>query len=179
MQYRFLSLIVLLSCTLFGQQDSTKKIDPDKLQIAGVYKNSFSLNLAGTSGVVGFSWENLITKRLISDIGIGFPGIGLGIRYLPIPVKRGTLRPHLNVISSFMVWPGAAAFQQFYGGAGLSLFLTRKFNFSFDLGPSWFYHYWVATGKAFPDRFFLMGNVKAGYRFSFYAMKRRNSYFDN
>jgi hypothetical protein len=103
---------------------------------------------------------------------MGYIGGGAGLRILPFPVQRGTSRFHINLAYAVTVLPNVSHFQQFYIGAGTTWFMTRKFNVSLDIGPSYFYHF-NSSPKYFPDRWIPMGNFKIGYRFSFVAMKRR------
>ncbi|MBN4072972.1 hypothetical protein JYT74_02915 [Crocinitomix catalasitica] len=159
----------------FTQNTVKEKVDVNKIQFGGVYKNTLSINLGGTSAAAGISFEHLISKNLMIDIGIGYVGGGIGLKIYPWAVKRGTLRSNFILSSTYYAWPKAAKFQGFYGGFGFTYFaVSTKLNLHVDIGPSYFYHYPEAVIQ-FPDRFFLMGNIKIGRRFSFVAMKKRKS----
>lgn len=166
-----------LPAIVLGQEK--EKVDADKIQFGGVYKNTISLNAGGTSGLAGVSYERLLTKNLLFDVGVGYLGGGVGFHFYPWMVQRGKIRLKLQLSSTYMAWPGASTFQSNYIGVGGTLFTTNKLNIHLDLGPSYFYHYSVAAGKDFPDRWFLMGNFKLGYRFSFYSHKRRKKYLQD
>ena len=171
--------VALLFTTLgFSQDKEKEKIHPDKIQFAGVYKNSISLNGGGTSGTGGISWEHLLSKHLVFDFGLGYIGGGAGFKFLPYAVQRGTSRFHVNLCYSVTILPEISHFQQFYVGVGTTWFMTRKFNFSLDIGPAYYYHF-LSSPKFFPDRWIPMGNLKIGYRFSLVAMKRRIELINN
>lgn len=152
-------------------------MDRHEIEFGGVYKNTLSLNIGGTSAAGGISWEHLFTKNLMMDIGIGYLGGGAGFKIYPWSVKRGTIRPDLNLSTTFISWPNTANLQSFYSGIGFTYFgISPKFNYHIDIGPAYFYHYANSINE-YPDRFVLMGNIKIGYRFSFVSMKKRKTNF--
>lgn len=137
-----------------------------------IKKNSISVNILGTGSYLGISYERLLFERVTAEIGIGVFGYGIGVTVYPlkkISIKQPNLFIGLKYTNHTLV--GIEKKSATYIPIGLTYFLKKRYNLSFDVGPSYFYHkshgHNSNTGhqRAYYSDYGLWGNLKFGLRF--------------
>jgi hypothetical protein len=134
-----------------------------------IRKNAFSLNIAGITPLVGFSYERLIKQKVCLETGLGLFSYGFGISYLPPKISRGQLHPYLGLKFSAFALPDVGNHKYFYLPLGVNYITAYQMQIGFDIGPSIDRHLGGEYGvfnKVFPyNSVGVYGNVKIGLRF--------------
>ena len=168
-------MLLFFNCS-FGQVEiDTARVKADqKHEFAGVYRSSVSAHFGGVPGVIGFTYDFLLSRRWAFEVGGGFPAAGLGFKFYPFKIVRAKERFHIAQRSIFFAapWEDQAVFQHAIS-IGLTFFGNNRWNWGLDLGPV--YEHNVGTFQPnLPENgpFNLMINLRGGYRFSFKVMKK-------
>ena len=167
-------LLGVVSNSIAQEIDTAKVKAMQRYEFAGVYKSSISFNIGGTSGFFGGSYDVFLSPRWRFEVGAGFPACGIGFSYYPFPIKRASERVYIFYKGVYFNTPWNLPVYQHGIGVGLTFFAKNKWNLNFDLGPMYVHsteNFEYIEPKDGP--FALMMNIKAGYRFSFKANKRR------
>lgn len=181
MKFKVFIILLILGLNDWGQAqvDSSLHNDLKAFELNGLYRSAVSANFSGVTGLIGLSYDVLLSKKWAFEIGGGFPGAGAGFTWFPWPVERGKERFHIAQRSVFFFAPWEPNKFQHALCFGLTFFSEKPWNWGIDLGPV--YEHSTSSleylGLNNPDaNINLMLNFKAGYRFSFKAMKykRRN-----
>ena len=125
----------------------------------GIEKNSISGNIFGTSSIIGFTYERIMSKTIIFEAGVGFIGLGTGFSYYPFDIQLSKVCPYFGVKFSTFFPEGVIIG---YIPFGLTLFENNKLNFGIDYGPA-YGNLNLLGGKSM--QFFALGNLKIGMRF--------------
>ena len=152
--YFFLSLSLVLISFLGNAQEATSGID-------GMRKNAISFNIAGTTPLVGITYERIVSENVSLEIGAGIPSVGAGFKYYPWGIKESKILFHVGLTGGFVFtealdfWGTSDESGVFFGylPIGISYFGEDGFNLGVDVGP------------AIAANFGPYGNIKVGYRF--------------
>ncbi|MFN4761907.1 hypothetical protein ACKGJN_02180 [Gillisia sp. Q332] len=152
--YLLLSLSLVFISFSGNAQEAASGID-------GMRKNAISLNILGTTPIVGITYDRIVSENVSFEIGAGLPSIGVGMKYFPSGIKESKFLFHLGLTSVFVfseafdIWGTSDKSGSFMGylPIGISYFGEGGFGLGIDLGP------------AVASEFFPYGNVKVGYRF--------------
>jgi hypothetical protein len=154
--------------------DSAETAKLQGFQFGGLYRSAISANAGGVSGLVGITYDLLLSKHWNFEIGGGYPGAGFGFTYYPIEVERSKARFHISQRNAIVGQAfGRPTRMQYALCFGLTQFGTRKWNWGLDVGPM-YEHTLDSFDFIAPENgpIGFMFNLKAGYRFSFKAWKR-------
>ena len=146
--------ILFLSSTIYSQEikDETNEIR----------KNVISLNLLGTTPIMGITYERIVSDKISFEIGLGVPSIGVGMKIFPSGIREEKLMFHTGITTTLLLFPDNSngdSDKEFiaYLPLGMSYFGESGFNIGIDIGPG------VKMGD---ETFFIpYGNIKVGYRF--------------
>lgn len=171
----FLGLLLCLPIIVFSQEISLKEDEIRKMEFSGVFKSSISLEGFGKSGLIGVSYDVLLSKRWRWGIGGGYAGFGTAIKWYPTGVKR--FKPVFNIgIRCNTFFPKNSAPLIMYSmPIGLSYFGPSRINMEFDIAPTLkrpINANEKIEGIAATTKI-IWFSVKLGYRFSFYSIKRK------
>jgi hypothetical protein len=171
----FISSLCFASFTFSQVEiDSAETAKIQSFQTGGLYRSAVSANFAGVAGVIGVSYDYLLSQHWSFEVGGGFPAAGFGFTYYPWKISRSNERFHIaqrNVLF-YGNWEPEIKIQ-YALCFGLTYFGKSRWNWGLDVGPMYehsttsFDHIKPANG---PVGF--MFNFKAGYRFSFKVWKR-------
>ena len=145
----------VLSSMIFYCQENINGLD-------GIRKNAVSINFLGTTGVIGITYERVLSKILTAEVGIGYPGIGLGVKIHPFSIKQNKMMfdTGLSIASMYgNSWIDNDPAVIVYLPIGLSYFGSKRFNFGIDVGPA------MQINGDFEDRLGIWANLKLGIRF--------------
>jgi hypothetical protein len=175
---RLILFLLLLSSALTYSQtelDSAGLKDLKSYEFAGVFRSALSANFGGVSGVIGITYDVLLSEHWGFEVGGGYPGAGFGFTYCPFKVERSKGKFHIsqrNLIFGRAF--GDQAKVQYGLCIGITQFGTKRWNWGIDVGPM-YEHTINSFDQITPENgpVSFMFNFKAGYRFSFKYMKRK------
>ncbi len=152
--YFLLSLSLVFISFLGNTQESASGID-------GMRKNAISLNILGTTPIVGITYDRIVSEKVSIEIGAGIPSVGAGFKYYAWNIKESKILFHVGLSTSFIfseafdVWGTSDNSGVFMGylPIGMSYFGKHGFNLGVDIGPA-------VAAQVIP-----YGNLKLGYRF--------------
>ena len=164
MKYIIIIMSLLLSSNIYSQSfdDNEPLNNNDFIE----NKNSISINMFGTSGIVGISYERLLFNSLRLEVGVGMFGFGAGISYYPLKIKKNKISPYIGVKHNVIV---LYSYKSTYIPIGLTYFYGDKFNFGADIGFAKYYE--TSNSSDSPlfslqgDKYPLLWNIKIGYSF--------------
>ena len=138
------------------------------ITFAQIEKNSISLNILGTSSVLGATYERFITQKLQVEFGIGLIGIGFGVNYYINKIKKNKLNTYIGLKTTSIVLVDVGGGTLLYIPIGINFMKYQNINISLDLGPA--YSKWVSSDfgeftSTTNYRFLIYGNLKLGFRF--------------
>lgn len=167
-------LFIAGHCFSQVELDSARVNDLKNFEFGGLYRSAISANFSGVTGLVGVSYDALLSKKWSVELGGGFPGMGAGFTFYPWAVERGKERFHIAQRSVFFFAPWEPNKFQHAICFGVTFFGKKRWNWGIDLGPVYEHNTsslnYLDNGNP-NSPFNLMLNFKAGYRFSFKAMK--------
>ena len=162
-------------------QDSTlvnviemDKEDQRRMEFAGVFKSSISLEGGGKSGFAGLSCDLLLSRKWRIGFGGGFCGAGADVKFYPFGVKRDKLVFNVGARANAFFPINGTNYMFYSAPLGLSFFTVNRINLELDAGPLFkqpFNQSETQLGIG-NDINWVWFSLKVGYRFSFYAMKR-------
>lgn len=130
-------------------------------------KNSISLNLFGTSGMAGVTYERLLLNHLGLEAGVGLYGFGGGVSYYPLVVKKNKINPYIGLKYNQII---VLIREAIYMPIGITYTSKWKLNFGTDMGFA--YYPEKKFGSNAPlfeikksSQIGYLWNVKIGYRF--------------
>jgi hypothetical protein len=139
-----------------------------------IEKHSVSGNILGSSSLVGVTYERVLSNSFIFEVGFGFVGLGTGITFYPLKIKKSNVCPYTGVKFSFLVLPEVFGAYGGYIPFGLTFFSKHRLNIGLDFGPA-FGHWFKGGGRpAIYDptidyndsgNLKVYGNLKIGFRF--------------
>ncbi len=146
--------ILFLSSTIYSQEIKNETNE--------IRKNAISFNIAGTTPIIGITYERIVSDKISLEIGLGFPGIGVGMKVFPFGIREGKLMFHTGITAIYVksedIWSGDDVTGVIaYLPLGMSYFGKHGFNFGIDVGP--------AVGMYDETNLGPYGNLKVGYRF--------------
>ncbi|NOQ74741.1 MAG: hypothetical protein GQ574_22195 [Crocinitomix sp.] len=172
-------VIILLFTGVCHAQDSTLNIELDrsdlkKMEFAGVFKSSISLEGGGKSGYGGISYDLLLSRKWRVGIGGGYSGAGADVKFYPWGVKRDKLVLNLGLRANAFLPLNGTNYMFYSAPIGLSFFTLNRINLELDAGPLLKRQFDQSeTEIGFGSKInYAWVSIKVGYRFSFYAMKR-------
>ncbi len=173
-----LLIAMTFSCLFsWGQNeiDSATVADLKSTEFGGLYKSSISVNVGGTSGFIGGSFEHFVNPHLQLEIGGGFPACGIGLNVYPWKVKRASERFMIAYKGVYLNTPWRLPVYQHAIVVGLTFFTEKKWNWTFNVGPMYIhstdnFNFIPPEGDSPMSA---MLNIKGSYRFSFEVMKRK------
>ncbi len=144
-----------------------------KMSLPTIKKNSVSANILGTASYLGITYERVLTKKMIGEVGIGLIGYGAGITYYPLKnIAPKQLNPFVGLKYTNHAIVDGENKAVTYLPVGLTLFTARLINISLDAGPSYVRHKspgykpTLEEKATFPyNSFSFFGNLKVGFRF--------------
>jgi len=136
--------------------------------------NSISVNFMGSSSLGGVTYERVLSNNLIFEMGLGIVGLGTGLTYYPLKIKKSSFRPYTGIKIGFSVLPEVIVGYGGYIPIGGTFFSKYRINIGFDIGPA--LGKWVEggapptetdeiSGDARIHRIKAYGNIKLGFRF--------------
>lgn len=167
-------IIFCFGCIAHSQIDTNRVRQLQKFEFEGVYRSTLSVNIGGVAGIIGVSYDVLLSRHWQFECGLGFPAFGYGFSYYPFSVKREKKKFKVAYRSLLIAYPSTELLVYHSIGVGLTFFTRNKWNLGFDVGAAY-----AHTASSFDYEpptnlpFHISGNLKAGYRFSFRVMKRR------
>lgn len=146
--------------------------DIKKMEFEGIYKSSISLELGGKSGLVGVSYDLLLSPRWRFGVGGGYSGAGIDLKFYPGKVQRNKIIFNLGARANIFQLPNDYVFYSL--PLGLTYFSDFRMNFDFDIGPLYkqTLNDNLSPGSFWNDWNYVWISAKVSYRFSFYAMNR-------
>ena len=130
-------------------------------------KNSISLNLFGTSGIVGISYERLFINRIGLEVGVGLYGFGGGVIYYPLTIQKNKINPYIGVkYNQLIVFVREATYIPF----GITYTSKWNVNFGADIGFAYYPDKQFGTNAPLfsikeNTNIGYLWNAKIGYRF--------------
>ena len=124
---------LLITTNIAAQNTSTKNF--------GIEKHSVSGNILGSSSLVGVTYERVLSKKFIFEVGFGYVGLGTGITFYPFKIKKANVCLYTGVKFSFLALPGVFGAYGGYIPFGLTFFSKHRLNIGLDFGPAiggWF-----------------------------------------
>jgi len=159
--YSVMVLIIIIVSTSFAySQDTLSTSNPIK-------KNALSFSYFGTSGIMGISYDRIISKRVSVEVGAGIVGIGAGFKYY-----LSQIRPEKILFITGFSLTISSLFNdtdvRIITGKGFIVYLPiginyigkRRLNLGIDIGPS---STFVKNNSG--TYLSVYGNLKIGYRF--------------
>lgn len=147
--------------------------DLKKMEFAGVFKSSIAAQIGGTAGIIGASYDLLVSEKIRIEVGGGYVAAGIGVKVYPFSVKREKVCFNFGVRSQLLYLPQSAPVYLNSLPIGFTYFGLNRLNYEIDFGPA------LPIGLQSNDALygaskFLYGyaSFKIGYRFSFYNMRR-------
>ena len=167
-------LSVQLSVMAQTEVDSATVAKLQSQEFGGIYKSSISVNVGGTSGIIGGSFEHFVNPHLQLEVGAGFPACGIGVNIYPWKIKRGAERFMFAYKGVYLNTPWRLPIYQHAIVLGLTFFTEKKWNWTLNVGPMYVhstdnFNFIEPEGDS---PLSVMVNIKGSYRFSFQAMKR-------
>ncbi len=127
-----LAFMCLLSSMIFYCQENGNGLD-------GIRKNAVSVSFFGTTGFIGITYGRVLSKTITAEVGIGYPGFGLGIKIYPFSIKQNKMMfaTGMSVTKiSGISWSENNHDVILYLPIGMSYFGSKRFNFGIDVGPA-------------------------------------------
>ena len=174
---RIVLVCLFLAGIAYAQDSLEIRLDDeqrDKMEFAGVFKSSISLELGGKSGFAGVSYDLLLSRKWRLGLGAGFLGMGADIKFHPFGVKRDKMIFNIGLRANAFLPPSGSNYMFYSIPVGITYFTVNRLNIGIDAGPLLkkpFLVNEVLHGVG-TDVNYLWFSVKVGYRFSFYAMRR-------
>ncbi len=84
-------------------------------------KNAVSVNLLGTSPILGVNYERILNDKLSMEFGVGLFSLGMGMKFYPAKIRKNKLNFHIGYTNVFLVVPDYS-FNVHYVPIGLSFF---------------------------------------------------------
>lgn len=140
-----LVLVVLISQSVQSQEKRERK-------------NIVSASFFGTSPILGFSYERLLSKSFSAEVGVGLIGLGAGVNYYPFTVQERKVNFYTGIkysyVEDLIIFDLKDQFydEKLYIPIGINYFSPWNMNFGLDIGPA-------IVGQGF------LGNLKVGFRF--------------
>ena len=130
-------------------------------------KNSVSINVFGSSGIAGVTYERLFFNHMGLEVGLGAFGFGGGITYYPLAVQKNKINPYIGVkYNQIIVMLSEAVY------APIGITYTSKWNVTFGADIGFAYYPDKRFGGNVPmfkikenSQIGYLWNVKIGYRF--------------
>lgn len=138
-----------------------------------IRKNSISANIIGTGTYLGISYERLFFDRVCTEISIGIWAFGIGATVYPLKkVKKAQLNPFIGLKYTNHLAVLGYHRSATYMPIGLTYFSKNRWNFSIEIGPSYFDHKSPGGFKITQEildrypysEFRIWGNIKIGFR---------------
>lgn len=172
-----LSVFLFFSSFAFGQDSliiDLNKEERKKMEFAGVYKSSLSLELGGKSGYTGVSYDLLLSRKWRLGLGIGYPGVGTDLKFHPFGVKRDKLILNIGMRANAFLPPTSSNYMFYSLPIGLTYYTVNRLNLEIDAGPMFKTPLNPSTPQSGfgNDINYIWFSLKIGYRFSFYAIRR-------
>ena len=133
-----------------------------QLKLDDIKKNSISFNIAGTTPALGLTYERVLSNKILLEVGLGVPSVGLGIKVYPFNITNQKLMFHTGITSLLIAMGGDLYYRSFitYIPFGISYYVKTWINIGFDAVPA------IGIDPDHGDRtIFPYGNIKLGYRF--------------
>lgn len=139
-----------------------------------IEKHSVSGNLLGSSSLVGVTYERILSKKFIFEVGFGYAGLGTGITFYPFKIEKFNVCPYTGIKFSYLALPGVFGAYGGYIPFGATFFSKHRLNIGLDFGPA--FGEWFKSGGHpaiyDPDIDYnnsgsinVYGNLKIGFRF--------------
>lgn len=151
--------VLVLSLLLFPlhifSQDMPMRSDDIK-------KNSISINIAGSTPALGVTYERIVSNKILIEVGLGIPSVGLGIKVYPFNFTNQKLMFHTGISTLLIAMGGDLYYRSFitYIPIGISYFFKNDVHIGVDAGPA------VGIDPDNGDRSIIpYGNFKIGFRF--------------
>lgn len=128
-------------------------------------KNAVSLNVAGSTPLIGVTYERLMTDHFNFEFGLGLISVGTALKYFPWAISDNKMVFHTGLSTNIFSTPLDDLRSSDYSNItylmiGLTYFGVGGFNFALDVGPSYNYDF---TYNESSTPFY--GSIKLGYRF--------------
>ena len=62
-----------------------------------IEKHSVSGNILGSSSLIGITYERVLSKKIIFEVGIGIAGVGTGMTFYPFNIKNSEICPYTGM----------------------------------------------------------------------------------
>ena len=133
-----------------------------RVEQGDIKKNSISLNVAGTTPALGFTYERVLSNKILVEFGVGIPSVGLGIKIYPFNFSNQKLMFHTGITSLLIAMGGDLYYRSFitYVPFGISYFFENNTHIGIDAGPAFGIDPDNGDRNTFP-----YGNFKVGFRF--------------
>lgn len=118
----------LISNNVKAQETETFKNDIETHSVSG--------NVLGSSSLVGITYERVLSKKFIFEVGLGYVGLGTGITFYPFKIKKFNVCPYTGIKFSFLVLPEVVGAYGGYIPFGVTLFSKHRVNIGIDIGPA-------------------------------------------
>ncbi|TDD99478.1 hypothetical protein [Flavobacterium cellulosilyticum] len=157
----FISTIFLCSTLAFSQSN--------KEGIEGMKKNAISFNLLGTTPVIGITYERIVSQYMSLELGVGIPGVGVGVKIMPFKIKESTMMFTTGLSTIYADYKDGFLANgkrvQLYVPIGISYYGIKGFNFGLDVGPS--YRMFIKDSNDYnsDNGFIPWAGLKIGMRF--------------
>lgn len=163
-----LKLLFLIVCiAIFSSANAQNQEE------SSIRKNSISANILGTGTYLGISYERLFFDRVSTEFSIGIMAFGIGATVYPLKkVKKAQLNPFIGLKYTNHAFVFAEHKSATYMPIGLTYFSKNRWNFSIEIGPSYFDHKSPASNRVTQEEFDkypysdfgIWGNLKIGFR---------------
>lgn len=156
----------LISNNVKAQETETFKNDIETHSVSG--------NVLGSSSLVGITYERVLSKKFIFEVGLGYVGLGTGITFYPFKIKKFNVCPYTGIKFSFLVLPEVVGAYGGYIPFGVTLFSKHRVNIGIDIGPAlgkWeeggnlHFEYDPSINYNRSHKINVYGNLKIGFRF--------------
>jgi len=137
MNFRIIKLFLLLCICAFLTDSCFSQTDENWSPVSK--KNAISINIAGTTPLIGVTYERLISNKFTAEIGLGIYSIGVAIKYFPFSIYDNKMVFHSALGTNLFATPfdtfGSGDFSSInYLTIGLTYFGKEGFGFALDIG---------------------------------------------